>query len=135
MVYSWAATSSQPSKQEKIHICPSSFAFSLSLLIFSLLQHPLTAPRTPDEGWDTDYHGNQSTPSLFSPISHQLYLLTIAKVTLYHPAMVFPTPCWSHQPHPTPISLTILLHQQSQHSRWDIPVQAKGTHTLLAYSS
>lgn len=41
----------------KIHICPSSFTFSIPLSPFLLLlQHQFTALSIPDDGWDTDYY-------------------------------------------------------------------------------
>lgn len=105
----------------KIHICPSSFAFSLPVSTSPLLlQYQFTALWIPDEGWDTDYQGDQSTPSNnFHPPSIRLIN--------YGKACAVP-PC-NDLPHPL-----IPLYQQSQRGRWDICVQPLDTDTLLTYS-
>lgn len=54
-------------------------------------------------------------------ISPRPPIISIPHLALCHPAIVLPT-------------LLIPLYQQSQYGRWDIPVQAKDTDALLAYS-
>lgn len=97
----WPQHLLSPQHEGKIHICPSAFALSLSVLTFpQLLQHQFTALRIPDEGlghrlpWGP-IHGMPShhfhPPT--SPSSS-----TMVKLSLYHPAMYFPIPCWFNQP-------------------------------------